>query len=272
MFFLACILFVALGKGLLLLSVLAALFLHECAHAIVARRLGFALQKFTLTPFGATLSYESGLTGSDEFAVTVAGPLTNLVSCVLTVALWWIVPSLYSVTLSFFRANLGLALYNLLPVPPFDGGRIVLSLCKNKKKAYAALRVAGLILSAFFVVLGIFCVLRGYGYSLLFAAFCSFWTILFPPKNEKYKIIFDQLGVFSSIKPSLRQDVYTQSNATVGSLLRCFKKTNVFYVVHVVSENQTDIILSGEKINRLFFANKRLKLKDVIYSSDTSLL
>lgn len=249
---------------MLLLPALLALFLHESAHALVARRLGYTLQKFSLTPFGATLSYESGLSGSDELIVTVAGPLSNLVVCLLLVASWWIFPTVYPITLALCRANLTLALYNLLPVFPFDGGRIVLSLCRDKKKAYSVLRIVGIVLSILLAVLGIYLFFRGWNFSLPIASFCIFWVVLFPPEDARYKIIFDQMGVFFDKKPFVRQDIYVRSDQKVGVLLRAFRKKNVFYVVHILYPNKPETILSPEKINRLFFADRRLELKDVL--------
>lgn len=262
-FILFFIFFLFTGKGFSLLYLFLALIMHEFSHYFVARRRGYILRRFTLSPFGATLSYDSGLTGADELAVTVAGPLSNLLLCPLIVASWWIFPSSYPFTLPLFKANFFLGLYNVLPIFPFDGGRIILSLVKNKKKAYAVLRIVGVVLSCFLFSLGVYLFLFYKVFTVLVAAVCIFWNCLFPPVAEKYRLIFDQIGIYASAKPMERRDIYVRSDVSVSLLLRSFKRSNVYYVVHVLFPSSAEKVVCGEKLNRLYFVDKRLKVGEI---------
>lgn len=121
-----------LGKGLVAFAVV---FLHELAHAWVARRKGIPVSDIELLPFGgvARMSSELVVEPRKEMVVAAAGPFANLVLCVLALGLghhgiWHDVFGPF-----FVQCNLLLFLFNLLPGLPLDGGRVC--------RAYLAQRV-----------------------------------------------------------------------------------------------------------------------------------
>ncbi len=113
----------------------ASVLIHELSHAWVANRLGEKVSRITLFIFGgmAHLSGEPE-TPAVEFKVAGIGPLTSLVLG----ALFWVVhraiPAYPALTLwrAVFRylayINVALALFNLLPGFPLDGGRLLRAL------------------------------------------------------------------------------------------------------------------------------------------------
>jgi len=128
LFFLVGIWFCFIGKlPLFLMSALVAL-QHECAHAFAAARLGYRLNRVVLMPYGAVIDGDlKSLSLKDEFTVAVWGPLANLLTAGFFVALWWLYPTTYAFTDSACYASLSIALVNLLPAYPLDGGRILKS-------------------------------------------------------------------------------------------------------------------------------------------------
>jgi Zn-dependent protease len=113
------------------LVLFASVVIHEFAHALVARRLGIPIGNITLFLFGgvASILREPG-TPADELKVAAAGPAASLVlgalfaliAAVAKTAHWpWVL------TLCTFLAlgNILLAIFNLLPAFPSDGGRIL---------------------------------------------------------------------------------------------------------------------------------------------------
>ncbi len=109
---------------LFLLSTLVAL-QHECAHAFAAAKLGYKLNAVVLMPFGAVIDGDlRGISLKDEIFVALCGPLCNLVTAIFFVALWWFAPTTYAFTDTAFYSSLAIALVNLLPLYPLDGGRI----------------------------------------------------------------------------------------------------------------------------------------------------
>ncbi|MGH7935155.1 MAG: site-2 protease family protein [Candidatus Binataceae bacterium] len=106
---------------------------HELAHAIVANRLGVTVNRISLFIFGGMAHMSAEPTSArHELLIASVGPLTSLVLGLL----FWSVPhvfhQLYSTSpmwASVFEylgfINIALAVFNLLPGFPLDGGRIL---------------------------------------------------------------------------------------------------------------------------------------------------
>lgn len=123
---------------LFLLSAVVAI-QHECAHAFAAAKLGYKLNAIVLMPFGAIIDGDlKGISFKDEIFVALCGPLCNLLTAIFFVALWWFAPTMYAFTDTAFYSSLSIALINLLPAYPLDGGRILkCSLAKSFAKTQA---------------------------------------------------------------------------------------------------------------------------------------
>jgi Zn-dependent protease len=119
------------GALLLLCSLLA----HEISHAVVARRVGVEVDGLTLWMFGgvARLRGEAS-TARADLQIAVVGPATSLVLAVLFGFVWWVLDTLgqtalaVSVTGWLAGINLLLAVFNLVPGAPLDGGRVLRAL------------------------------------------------------------------------------------------------------------------------------------------------
>lgn len=99
---------------------------HECAHAFASARLGYKLNKIVLMPFGAIIDGDlQGISFKDEIFVALCGPLCNLCTALFFGALWWFAPTMYAFTDTAFYSSISIALVNLLPAYPLDGGRIL---------------------------------------------------------------------------------------------------------------------------------------------------
>lgn len=117
----------------LLMNYLLALFLHELAHLFVAIKKGYTLNKIKLDLFGLSLDLDEPIMDKDNFAINIAGSMFNLFMCIVCLAFYSIIPSSYLYLNTFYFSNLMLAIFNLLPVYPLDGGKIFRSLIKNNK-------------------------------------------------------------------------------------------------------------------------------------------
>jgi Zn-dependent protease/CBS domain-containing protein len=109
---------------LLYLSVLV----HELAHSVVARSYGLPVRRILLHPLGGVSEIErEAPTPGREFVVAAAGPALSLVLGAVGWGLAQLVP--YGVTGVLIRqlmvANIIVAIFNLLPGLPLDGGRML---------------------------------------------------------------------------------------------------------------------------------------------------
>jgi Zn-dependent protease/predicted transcriptional regulator len=109
----------------------ATLLAHELAHSVVARRKGIPVDGITLFIFGGMAHTRSEAEGpGDEFQIAVVGPLMSLALALLLVAVAWAggqvgwSPAVTGVALYIGLLNFLLAIFNLLPGFPLDGGRL----------------------------------------------------------------------------------------------------------------------------------------------------
>lgn len=114
---------------------LASLLLHELGHALVARAKGIHVLGITLFMFGgvARTSREASTPGA-EFQIAGAGPLVSFLLAAFFWAVayygaqWGLDDSVVVVAGALSTLNLVLAIFNLLPGFPLDGGRLLRSL------------------------------------------------------------------------------------------------------------------------------------------------
>lgn len=112
----------------------ASLLAHELSHAVVARRNGLEVEGITLWLFGgvARLGGEADDPGA-ELRIAGVGPLVSLVlsGVFLLVAVLAGLAALPGLLIAVFEwlavINLALAVFNLVPAAPLDGGRILRS-------------------------------------------------------------------------------------------------------------------------------------------------
>lgn len=132
-FFVLVFVCVVLKNVVLLVNYILALALHELAHLFVAFKRGYSLKFIKLDIFGLAIELNEKIDNDDSFAINVAGPLFNLFLCLVCVALYWLVPASFKILNGFCFSNLVLAVFNLLPIYPLDGGKLLKTFFKEEK-------------------------------------------------------------------------------------------------------------------------------------------
>ncbi len=178
--------FPGLGAGLpWLLGFVAALLLfasvlaHELGHSFVAIQQGIEVKSITLFLFGGLASLErESKTPGEAFWVAIAGPAVSLILLALFTAIGVgtsISGPLAAMVSLVAHINLILALFNLIPGLPLDGGNILKSLVwkitGNRYKGVVYASRVGQFLGWIGIALGLLSVL---GISTI----GSFWTLL----------------------------------------------------------------------------------------------
>jgi Zn-dependent protease len=157
--------------------------LHELGHALMARRFGIATQDITLYPIGgvARLQRMPRAPGA-ELLIALAGPAVNvfIVLALTTVeALGLLGPSWSSSVLGVFveeltLINVGLALFNLIPAFPMDGGRVLRALLSGWLGRARATMIAAGIGRGLAMLFGVYCLIHGSFLQAMLAGFIYF--------------------------------------------------------------------------------------------------
>jgi len=154
------------GAAGLFLSII----LHELAHAYVARRFGLPVGDITLFIFGGVAEMrQEPQTPRAEFWVALMGPVASVCLAGLFYALMVESAAAHPATSGVFSflalSNTLLALFNLAPAFPLDGGRILRSIIwwrtGNLRRATRISAAFGSVFGAFLVVTGLVQILNG---------------------------------------------------------------------------------------------------------------
>lgn len=118
--------------ALMAIMVGASVLLHELGHALVARLVRVPVQSITLFAFGGVAEVEAESPSPEaELAIAVAGPGVSLLIAAGAGLLWWAragaapPDTLAHLAAHLAAANTIMALFNLLPGYPMDGGRVL---------------------------------------------------------------------------------------------------------------------------------------------------
>jgi len=119
-----------LGVGVVV-ATFASVLLHELGHAVVARRRKVPVHAIELSFLGGAAQMSTlPRSASDEVAIAIAGPLVSLALAGLGLGLGSVLDSQLVFTLG--AINLVLAIFNLVPALPMDGGRILRALMTRR--------------------------------------------------------------------------------------------------------------------------------------------
>jgi Zn-dependent protease/predicted transcriptional regulator len=155
---------------LFMLTLFACVTLHELGHALAARYFSIKTSHITLLPIGGVAQLESiPEKPKEELVVALAGPLVNVAIAAL------LFPFLQAGNMrealevarlghqnflpSLMVVNVWLALFNMIPAFPMDGGRVLRALLSFKFPRHVATRLAaaiGQVLAMGFVFIGFF--------------------------------------------------------------------------------------------------------------------
>lgn len=181
---------------------------HECSHLLAGLILKMKVKNVTLMPVG--LSIEFALTEKDynkkvfksnmievkRIIVAIAGPIANLI----VIVIMNFINLNNNITNTIIYSNFLILIFNLLPIYPLDGGRILksaLSLLVNKRNATIYInRISNVVL---FLITFLFSILIYYlkNIALLFILVYLWYIVLKENKIYRMKIrLYDMLKYF----------------------------------------------------------------------------
>jgi Zn-dependent protease/CBS domain-containing protein len=146
--------------------------LHELGHSLVALRRGIPIRSITLFIFGGVARLgRDPEDGRTEFEIAAAGPLVSVsLAALFYGAGVWLPLGAASRAVATYLAyiNLAIAIFNLVPAFPLDGGRLLRGLLwrrAGKLRATRAASAAGTAFAYVLIVAGVLFLIRGEGIS-----------------------------------------------------------------------------------------------------------
>jgi Zn-dependent protease len=169
----------------------ASIVIHELSHALVAKARGLPVRSITLFALGGVAQMEQDAADAKtEFWMGIIGPITSFVIGVicllLALVLGWTPPELARTPVTAMLMwlgviNIGLAIFNMIPGFPLDGGRVLRGLIwwvtGNAKRATTIAARVGQVVAFLMILYGVMQFFSGAGFSGLWLAFIG-WFLL----------------------------------------------------------------------------------------------
>jgi Zn-dependent protease len=215
----------------LIVSLFVCVTLHEYGHALMARRFGVNTQDILLSPIGGIARLDRiPSRPKEEFLVAIAGPAVNfLLAALLGTYLFtfpaylrrhllqslffqesnYFLPELpltgYALLMLFFL-NIVLAVFNLIPAFPMDGGRILRAALCTRLPRYTATLIAARIGQAFaiaFAAFGIYRMVQSGGREGIFYLFIS--TFVFMTAQNELRFVEVQARIENVLDAGIKE-------------------------------------------------------------------
>lgn len=207
----------------------ASVIAHELSHSLVSTLNGVPVKSITLFIFGgmARISREAGKAGS-EFKMAIAGPLSSLIIGGFFGLLWLLVrhnsQPLEALSMWLFRINILLALFNLIPGFPLDGGRVLRAILwrwsGNMKRATRIASRVGQGVAYLFILAGIaIFFITGDWFGGIWIALIGWFLENAASSSYKQILVKDMLQKFTA-RDALRTDCdYISPDLSLGRLV-----------------------------------------------------
>jgi Zn-dependent protease/predicted transcriptional regulator len=209
---------------------LASLLAHELAHSLSARRNGIEVESIVLWLLGgvAQLRGEAKSPGAD-FRIAIVGPLTSFA---LALGFGLAAGGLRLLgaaglpvgVLTYLGAtNAMLALFNLLPAAPLDGGRVLRAALwrwrGNRQTAALNAARAGRVLGFVVIAIGVLQVVTGYGLGGIWLALIGWFIVSAATSEEQQARLGGRLAGLTATQVMTAQPLILDGNLTVDEFV-----------------------------------------------------
>lgn len=245
-----------------------ALLLHELAHSLLAKSRGLRVREITLFALGGVSQIESEASDAkSEFWIAIVGPLTSLVIGGVLIGIAHVsgayrgnepVSPVMAVVLWLGYINVALAVFNMIPGYPLDGGRVLRAIIwwinKNAVRATQLAARTGQVVAVLFILYGVFRFFMGGDFGGLWLAFIG-WFLLDAARSS-----YIQVGLASQLSGHSVSEFMQRDCGTVEGyislrdfvdhyLLRssssCFLVTQDQHVVGLIAASDTRKVARG---------------------------
>jgi Zn-dependent protease/CBS domain-containing protein len=216
------------------LGLFAGVLLHEFGHSLVALRYGYEIESITLWLLGGVASFEEFPEDwRHELVIAIAGPVVSVLVGVASYGAFLAVPE----TLDPARFVLGylavlnvvLAVFNLLPAFPMDGGRVLRALlARNRPRAQATQQAAavGKAFAFALALIGLFA-----NFFLILLAFFIYVAASGEAQQTSLKAAFEGVTVRDVMTGQERLVTVSEETSVRDLLARMFEERHTGYPV-----------------------------------------
>jgi len=230
--------------------------LHELAHSFVALSRGINVPRITLFIFGAAAQIETEpQKANDEFVMALAGPATSVALAVVYGLIYFAfnggvikIEPLAALFYWLAYINIFLAIFNLIPGFPLDGGRVLRSLIWGATKDVArATRIAagiGRAVAFLFIFGGIMFAFTGNVFNGIWLAFIGWFLLQAATGSSRQQALKDLLVGHTAAEVMWRDCQFIEAKTPVSDLVyneimrtgrRCFPVTESGNVAGIVT-------------------------------------
>ena len=217
--------------------------LHELGHTFAAVLLKNSIHLLKISPFGLKVEIQGKSIKTQRLIIFLCGPLINILLFIISVIIARTFPYHKSIFTLIAYLNICLAVFNLLPVMPMDGGKIAFELASARIGSYKAHKYicyVSYVLSVFFIIIGF--VLVSYN----MANFCLMLIgifILGELKSFKREVaIMNMKDVIYRRSRLLKKGIYPArdlvvvKNMRMGDIIRNLDFDR-FHIIHVLDDD-----------------------------------
>lgn len=259
------------GHFLELMTLFGIVFIHELGHAAAAAYFGWKVNEIKLLPFGGVaVTDESGTAPvHEEVIVALCGPLQNLLMIAAAYGAeamgWW-----HSEWAAYFvQANIMIGLFNLMPVLPLDGGRVIQALLSLFLPYYRTIIWCGRISLVCSFILIVYAVSPLWNYNsiqlnllvigifLLYANWTDYRNIpyrfmRFMTHRERYAAVHMQEGTIAI-------PIMVATGKPLGGIVRLFMRSRVHMIYVVNEQGKIVAVLPEQRLVDTYFASFMVK-------------
>jgi Zn-dependent protease/predicted transcriptional regulator len=241
---------------------IASLLAHELAHSLVARRNRLEVEGITLWLLGGVSRLQGEIPDPGaELRVAGVGPLVSLILGGAFLLLAWLVHAagvqgVVVAALAWLGAiNVILAVFNVIPAAPLDGGRLLRAvlwqITKDRFKSEAWSARAGQVFGWALVVVAAYLVLARREYNWIWFALLGWFLISAATAENQQAVLQSRLRTVAVRQIMTANPVTVPASATVAQFLSDYLPAHRHSAFPVVADGQTVGLVTLHRINQV---------------------
>ncbi len=244
--------------------------LHEFTHLIVVKLINIDIEEVKFHCLGATLEIKNynNLTLKEQIIICLAGPLFNIIIGLIFWISWIFLKNNFLMTIA--EINLSLAFFNVMPICPLDGFKLLLAILSLKysyKNANKIATVTSYIANIFFIIGAIIVIIHKHILSIFIIVICAF--SIFSTFKDRKKVMYTIMEGLFKKQEIISKKTYMQNKSISVywekysiDLLKFLEKDK-FHIFYILDNNMRVLyVLKEDEFIDILSNYGNIKLKD----------